>query len=100
VAKVGNYVEQNWFNGGPVPVIFPHIAIPQFGLRYKPIPEFEARLSLGFQITGFWFGLSADYGLEQRPHTEKAAPTPSEAPSSGPAHTHPHEHQDSGDDTL
>jgi hypothetical protein len=100
VAKVGNYVEPNWLNGGPVPVIFPHISIPQLALRYKPIPEFQARLSLGFSITGFWFGLSADYGLEQRPRTEKAAPTPSEAPSSQPAHAHPHEHQDSGDDTL
>jgi hypothetical protein len=98
-AKVAGYVEKTWLNGGAVPVVFPHIAIPQLGLRYKPIPELEARLSLGFSITGFWFGLSADYGLEQRPHTEKAAPAPSASPS-GPAHAHPHEHQDSGDDTL
>jgi len=98
-AKVGGYVEKNWLNGGAVPIVFPHIAIPQLALRYKPIPEFETRLSLGFSITGFWFGLSADYGLEQRPHTEKAAPAPSASPS-GPAHAHPHDHQDSGDDTL
>jgi hypothetical protein len=99
-AKVGGYVEKNWLNGGAVPVVFPHIAIPQLGLRYKPIPELEARLSLGFSITGFWFGLSADYGLEQRHHTEKPATTPSTAPPAGPAHEHPHDHQDSGDDTL
>lgn len=97
-AKVGGYVEKNWLNGGAVPVVFPHIAIPQLGLRYKPIPELEARLSLGFSITGFWFGLSADYGLEQRPHTEKPAPSPS-APA-GPVHEHPRDHQDSSDDTL
>jgi hypothetical protein len=64
-AKVGGYTEPNWFGGGSIPVVFPHIAIPQFSLRYKPIPEMEARLSLGFSITGFWFGLSADYGLPQ-----------------------------------
>ena len=37
-AKVGNYVEQNWFGGGAVPVLFPHIA-GQIGLRYKPIKQ-------------------------------------------------------------
>jgi hypothetical protein len=70
-AKVGGYIEPNWFNGGPVPVVFPHISIPQFSLRYKPIKQFEARVSLGFCLTGFWFGLSADYGLE-RPEDSKA----------------------------
>jgi len=70
-AKVGGYIEKNWFDGGPVPVVFPHISIPQFSLRYKPIKQFEARVSLGFCLTGFWFGLSADYGLE-RPEDSKA----------------------------
>jgi hypothetical protein len=65
IAKVGNYVEPNWFNGGSVPVLFPHIAFPQFSVRYKPMKQMEARLSLGFSITGFWFGVSADYGLEK-----------------------------------
>ncbi len=64
-AKVGGYTEPNWFNGGSVPVIFPHISFPQLGLRYKPIKQFEARLGLGFSLTGFWFGLSGDYGLEK-----------------------------------
>jgi len=64
-AKVGGYIEPNWFNGGSVPVIFPHISIPQLSLRYKPVKQFEARLSAGFSLTGFWFGLSADYGLEK-----------------------------------
>jgi hypothetical protein len=49
-----------------VPVIFPHIAIPQLSLRYKPIKQLETRLSVGFSLTGFWFGLSADYGLERK----------------------------------
>jgi len=65
IPKVGGYKEKNWFNGGAVPVIFPHIAFPQFSLRYKPIKQFEARVSLGFSITGFWFGISGDYGLEK-----------------------------------
>jgi len=66
VAKVGGYIEKNWFQGGSVPVIFPHIAIPQFSLRYKPLKVLEARASLGFSITGVWFGLSVDYGLEKK----------------------------------
>jgi hypothetical protein len=63
--KVGNYVEKNWFNGGSVPVIFPSISFPDVGVRYKPIKQFEARLHLGFSLTGFWFSLSGDYGLEK-----------------------------------
>jgi hypothetical protein len=64
--KVGGYREPNWIYGGTVPVIFPHIALPQLSLRYKPIKELETRLSIGFSLTGFWFGLSADYGLERK----------------------------------
>jgi hypothetical protein len=69
-AKVGNYVEKNWFTGGAVPVIFPHIA-GQIGLRYKPIKQLETRLQLGLSLTGIWFGLSADYGLEDTSHENK-----------------------------
>jgi hypothetical protein len=65
--KTGGYQEPNWLSGGSVPVIFPHVAFPQFSLRYKPIKEVEGRLSLGFSLTGFWFGLSVDYGLEKPP---------------------------------
>ncbi len=63
--KVNGYQEKNWFNGGSVPVLFPHISFPQLGIRYKPVKEFEARLGLGFSLTGFWFGISGDYGLEK-----------------------------------
>jgi len=70
--KVNNYQEKNWFNGGSVPVIFPHISFPQLGVRWKPVKQFEARLGLGFSLTGFWFGLSGDYGLEKT--DEEAAP--------------------------
>jgi hypothetical protein len=65
VAKVGNYSEPNWFNGGSIPVLFPHIAIPQLGIRWKPVKQFEMRLQTGFSLTGFFFGLSGDYGLEK-----------------------------------
>jgi hypothetical protein len=64
-AKVGRYNEKNWFNGGALPVVFPYISIPQIGLRYKPIKEFETRLGIGLSLTGLWFGLSVDYGLEK-----------------------------------
>jgi hypothetical protein len=65
VAKVGNYSEPNWFGGGSIPVLFPHIAIPQFGIRWEPVKQFEMRLQTGFSLTGFFFGISGDYGLEK-----------------------------------
>jgi hypothetical protein len=77
ITKVGGYTEPNWFSGGSIPVVFPHIAVPQLGLRYKPIKQAEARLGLGFSITGFWLGLSVDYGLEKP--EEKPAATPHQA---------------------
>jgi hypothetical protein len=75
--KVGGYTEPSWFGGGSIPVVFPHIAVPQLGLRYKPIKQVEARLGLGFSITGFWLGLSVDYGLEKP--DEKPTATPHKA---------------------
>lgn len=67
VDKVGNYVEPSWFGGGSRPVVFPWLAVPQIGLRFKPIKQFVGRLGLGWALTGFWFGLSGEYGLEKRP---------------------------------
>ena len=72
---IGNHVEKSWAGGGSVPNIFPWISVPQLGLRFKPIKQMEARLGIGFALTGFWFGLSADYGLERRPETTPAAKT-------------------------
>jgi hypothetical protein len=66
-AKINGYTEPNWFNGGGVPVVFPHLSFPQLGLRYKPVKHFEARLGVGFSLTGFWLGISGNYGLEQMP---------------------------------
>ncbi|HEY4016515.1 MAG TPA: hypothetical protein VGM06_24435 [Polyangiaceae bacterium] len=74
--KVGGYVEKNWFNGGAVPVFFPHISFPQLSIRYKPIKQMEARVGVGFSLTGFWFALSADYGLES---TDKKPVKPASA---------------------
>jgi hypothetical protein len=65
--KVNNYVEPSWFSGGSRPALFPWIAVPQIGLRFKPIKQFVGRLGIGFSITGFWFGVSGQYGLEQPP---------------------------------
>lgn len=67
VAKVGNYTEPSWLNGGSKPVVFPWISVPQLGLRYKPVKNFVARIGMGFSLTGFWFGLNGEYGLEQQP---------------------------------
>lgn len=66
VDKVGNYTEKSWLDGGSKPVIFPWISVPQFGIRYKPVKNFVGRLGIGFSLTGFWFGLSGQYGLEQK----------------------------------
>lgn len=66
IDKVGGYVEKSWFDGGSRPVLFPWIAVPQIGIRYKPIKQFVGRLGVGFSLTGFWFGLSGQYGLEQQ----------------------------------
>jgi hypothetical protein len=66
VDKVGSYTEPSWFGGGSKPVVFPWISVPQLGLRYKPIKNFVARLGVGFALTGFWFGLSGQYGLEKK----------------------------------
>ncbi len=76
IAKVGGYTEPNWFNGGSVPVIFPHIAIPDIGIRWKPVKQFQMRLNTGFSLTGFFFGISGDYGLEKPAEGEKAAVSP------------------------
>ncbi len=67
VDKVNGYKEKSWFDGGSKPVLFPWISVPQIGLRIKPIKQFVGRLGVGFALTGFWFGLSGQYGLEQPP---------------------------------
>jgi hypothetical protein len=77
--KTGGYQEKTWFGGGSVPVIFPHIALPILSVRYKPVKQFEARLGLGFSLTGFWFGLSGDYGLEKPEPAGETAPKPSKS---------------------
>jgi hypothetical protein len=66
VNKVGGYKEPSWFSGGSKPVVFPWISVPQLGLRFKPTKQIVGRLGVGFALTGFWFGLSADYGLEKK----------------------------------
>jgi hypothetical protein len=67
VNKVGNYTEPSWFNGGSKPAVFPWLSVPQIGLRIKPIKNFVGRVGLGFALTGFWFGINAEYGLEKKP---------------------------------
>ena len=66
VNKVGGYVEPSWAGGGSIPNVFPAINFPQIGVRYKPIKQLETRFGTGFSLTGFWFGLSANYGLEKQ----------------------------------
>jgi hypothetical protein len=81
VAKVGNYAEKNWFQGGAVPVVFPYVGL-NLGLRYKPIRQLQTRLGVGISLTGFWFGVSADYGIDsQSEDTHPAAKPPTKEPA-------------------
>lgn len=57
-----DYEEPSWANGGSKPIIFPWFAL-QTGLRYKAHRNFVARFDTGFGLSGFFFGLGADYGL-------------------------------------
>ncbi len=91
--KVGGYNEPSWANGGSKPNIFPMVNFPQVGLRYKPMKQLETRLGIGFSLTGFYFGISADYGLEtlldnkpsELPPGEKAPDKPADRPTEKPA---------------
>ncbi len=76
VNKVANYGEPSGI-AGPKPILFPMVNFPDIGLRYKPVKNFEARLGLGFSLTGFWFGISGDYGLEkEEDSTSPTKPAP------------------------
>ena len=60
----GSYTEPNWFDGGSKPVLFPWIALPQVGLRWKPSRHFVLRVDTGLSLPGpFFFGVSGQYGL-------------------------------------
>jgi hypothetical protein len=59
----GSYKEASWANGGSKPNIFPWVSLPQLSLRYKPIKQLQTRFDTGFSTSGFFFGLSASYGL-------------------------------------
>ena len=73
-AKVNDYQEKTWAGGGSVPNVFLHLALPQLGLRIKTIKQMEMRIGGGFSLTGFWFGISGDYGFESS-DKPKTAPT-------------------------
>ncbi len=57
------HAEPSWTDGGSKPIVFPWISLPQLSFRYKPIKQLQMRADVGFSITGFFFGLSAGYGL-------------------------------------
>jgi hypothetical protein len=61
--RFGNYSEPSWANGGSKPNIFPWLSLPQLSFRYKPIKQLQTRFDTGFSTSGFFFGLSAGYGL-------------------------------------
>jgi hypothetical protein len=64
-ARVGNYKEPSWIDGGNKPNVLPWLSMPQLGLRVNPTPEFQARVGGGMSLLGPWFGVSMSYGFEQ-----------------------------------
>ena len=80
VAKVGGYNEPFWFSGGSIPNVFLHLALPEIGLRIKPIKNFQMRLTTAFTLTGFMFGLSGYYGTEQTPKSTPTVTPPADGP--------------------
>ena len=61
--RFNGYTEPSWANGGSKPNIFPWLSLPQLSFRYKPIKQLQTRFDTGFSTSGFFFGLSAGYGL-------------------------------------
>lgn len=60
----GDYTEPSWLDGGSKPLLFPWIALPQVGLRWKPSRQFVLRVDTGLSFPGpFFFGVSGQYGL-------------------------------------
>ena len=55
--------EPSWFNGGDKPNVYATFG-PEFGFRWKPVKQFVARLTIGWNIfAGPFFGIAGDYGL-------------------------------------
>ncbi len=61
--KTGVYHEKFWLDGGSAPNFLPNLSIPQIGMRFHPIKEIEGRAAIGWSPYGFYFQLSANYGL-------------------------------------
>ena len=59
----GSFTQPSWANGGSKPNIFPWVSLPQLSFRYKPMKQLQTRFDTGFSTSGFFFGLSAGYGL-------------------------------------
>ena len=76
IAKVNGYQEPFWFSGGSIPNVFLHLALPELGLRFKPIKNFQMRISTAFTLTGFMFGIAGYYGTEQIPKSSSSATPP------------------------
>ena len=59
-----DYKEPSWLDGGSRPIVFPWVALPQIGLRWKPDPRVVLRFDTGISFPGpFFVGLSGLYGL-------------------------------------
>jgi hypothetical protein len=60
----GDFTESSWINGGAKPVLFPWVAVPQVGLRWKASRQLVLRLDTGLSFPGpFFLGVSGQYGL-------------------------------------
>ncbi|MCA9580470.1 MAG: hypothetical protein KC416_01670 [Myxococcales bacterium] len=57
-----NVKSKNWFDGGKVPVLLPWFALPQIGIRIKPIRQLQIRVDASVGI-GVVLGGSVAYGF-------------------------------------
>ena len=60
---VSNGYSEPYWGSGSKPIVFPWLSIPQISIRYKPIRQLQTRFDTGFSTSGFFFGVSAGYGL-------------------------------------
>ncbi|MCA9600778.1 MAG: hypothetical protein KC417_02065 [Myxococcales bacterium] len=55
-------VAKKWGDGGDVPFLWPWLALPQIGVRIKPVKQMQLRANLSIGL-GFYLGASASYGF-------------------------------------
>lgn len=59
----GGYAEPSWFSGGARPLIYPWLALPQFGLTYHSSKTVAVDFDAGLSLTGILTSVGVRFGL-------------------------------------